>query len=205
MVFFIDTFAIPLSGVVAVREYGSSSAPRARLVSMKTTALLVLALGLGFGVSGCQKEQPVVEATPLATAEVPVDHLAKGELLEGSEKALTILLPRELHVDNAFVQVVYASGNASPENVANYFRARVGDGSVTSGASATLFENVRVAAAPTVYLRIRVQPGPDGVGSSVEIRDITPPPSLNLPDEEARWRSAGLKPNGTLADPKHMQ
>ncbi len=202
--FFIDTFAIPLSGVVAVREYGSSSAPRARSVSMKTTALLVLALGLGLA---CQKEQPVVEATPVvgATAEVPVDHLAKGELLEGSEKALTILLPRELHVDNAFVQVVYASGNASPENVANYFRARVGDGSVTSGASATLFENVRVAAAPTVYLRIRVQPGPDGVGSSVEIRDITPPPSLNLPDEEARWRSAGLKPNGTLADPKHMQ
>jgi len=40
VVFFADTGAIPSSGIVAVREYGSSSAPRARLVSTKTTALL---------------------------------------------------------------------------------------------------------------------------------------------------------------------
>jgi hypothetical protein len=167
-----------------------------------STGVLTIAL-----VVACQKDEPT--PTPAsASVEVeppPVDHLAKGELLEGTDKALTIVLPRVLHVDNAFVHVVYASGNASPEDVANYFRARVRDGSVTPGASATLFENVRVPASPEVLLRIRVQPMQDGIGTSVEIRDVTPPPPMNLPDEESRWKSAGLKPNGTLADPKHMQ
>jgi hypothetical protein len=160
-------------------------------------------------LSACQKDEvqsaPAVVTSTSASAPVPVDHLAKGELLEGSEKALTVVLPRDLHVDNAFVQVVYASGNASPEDVANYFRARVRDGSVTPGASATLFENVRVPATPNVILRIRVQPGANGLGSSVEVRDVTPPPAVDLPDEESRWRAAGLQPNGALADPKHTQ
>lgn len=164
--------------------------------------------GLLLVLAGCEKDEhtdaPPPPVVP-ATASAPVDHLAKGELLEGSEKALTVVLPRDLHVDNAFVQVVYASGSASPEDVANYFRARVRDGSVTPGASATLFENVRVPSSPEVLLRIRVQPKQEGIGTSVEIRDVTPPPPMNLPDEESRWRSAGLKPNGALADPKHTQ
>ena len=40
MAFFVDTGAIPSSGIVAVRDYGSSSTLRARLVSAKTAALL---------------------------------------------------------------------------------------------------------------------------------------------------------------------
>jgi len=41
-VFFADTFVIPSSGIVAVREYGSSSTPRPHSVSTKIAALLVL-------------------------------------------------------------------------------------------------------------------------------------------------------------------
>jgi uncharacterized integral membrane protein (TIGR00697 family) len=37
-VFFADTGTIPSSGIVTVQEYGSSSAPRPRLVSTKTTS-----------------------------------------------------------------------------------------------------------------------------------------------------------------------
>ncbi len=178
--------------------------PFGSMLSLPSNAL---ALALMFACGGCRKDEPnTVDLVPTALASAPpVDHLAKGELIEGTDKALTVVLPRDLHVDNAFVRVVYASGAASPEDVANYFRARVRDGSVTPGASATLFENVRVPAAPDVLLRIRVQPREDGVGTSVEIRDVTPPPSLNLPDDESRWKSAGLKPNGQLADPKHTQ
>jgi hypothetical protein len=39
-VLFADTGALPSSGIVTVREYGSSSAPRHRLVSTKITTLL---------------------------------------------------------------------------------------------------------------------------------------------------------------------
>ena len=41
LLFFADTGAIASSGIVTVREYGSSSAPSARLVSTKTSSLLV--------------------------------------------------------------------------------------------------------------------------------------------------------------------
>jgi len=77
-VFFVDTFAISSSGIVAVQEYDSSSAPRARSVSAKTTALLararrtrcwlvlVLVLGLFlFGLVCCRPP-----AVPEALADV---------------------------------------------------------------------------------------------------------------------------------------
>ena len=32
----------------------------------------------------------------------------------------------------------------------------------------------------------------------IEIRDATPRPAPNLPDEAARWKSVGLTPNGRL-------
>ncbi len=42
---FADTGALPSSGIVAVREYGSSSAPRHRLVSAKAAGDLGSVLG----------------------------------------------------------------------------------------------------------------------------------------------------------------
>jgi hypothetical protein len=148
--------------------------------------------------------QPTASAAPSATP--PVDHLAKGELLEGSAVALVLPLPRGMRIDHAFANVVYASGPFPPEDVANYFRARVRDGSVTPGASATVFESVRFQGSPDTLLTIRVQPGPGGFGStSVEVRNVTPAPAPDLPNEESRWKAAGLKPNGELLDPKHTQ
>jgi hypothetical protein len=46
-VLFADTFAIPASGVVAVREYGSSPRRRPRSVSTKIAALLALVFSVG--------------------------------------------------------------------------------------------------------------------------------------------------------------
>jgi hypothetical protein len=173
-----------------------------RIPTFGTTLLLCAA---------CQEATTDPTPTPssaglAAVPSAPVDHLAKGELLESENLALVLPLPRGMRVDQAFVDVVYASGPYPPEDVANYFRARVRDGSVTPGASATVFENVRLPASPDMLLTIRVQPGPNGFGSTrVEVRNVTPPPSPNLPNEESRWKAAGLKPNGELLDPKHTQ
>ena len=167
-------------------------------------------LGAGallLGAFACKREEelPVLPAASDSVAPVPppVDHLAPGELLEGSEKAFDLWLPRGMHVDGAFVDVVYASGTVPSDGLANYVRARVRDGKVITGATGTVFDRVRLPAAPDVELAIYVRPSP--LGSSIEIRNVTPVRSPDLPDENERWKAAGLKPGGGVLDPTHLQ
>jgi hypothetical protein len=132
----------------------------------------------------------------------PTDHLGADELLEGSQQAFGILLPRALQVKGSFVDVVYATGHASVHALAQYFGARLQDGSMREGAYAATFEHVRVPGKPDVELFIRI--GTVREGASVEIRNSTPPNLLLPPDEAARWRQVGLTPHGRLADPAHL-
>lgn len=157
------------------------------------------------GVLACKREEelPVVPAASASVARAPVDHLAPGELLEGSEKAFELSLPRGMHVDGSFVDVVYASGTVPSDVLANYVRARVRDGKVVTGATGTVFDRVRLPAAPDVELAIYVRPAPQG--SSLEVRNVTPTRSPDLPDENERWKAAGLKPGGGVLDPTHLQ
>ena len=163
-------------------------------------AALTVALGCREKVRGDAKPIAAPSASP-----APVDHLAKGELLESGEKALTLPVPRGMHVDHAFREAVYLSGPVSPEDLANFVRSRVREGTVTSGASATMFEGVRVAAAPDKVLNIRVSRSDTSLDGSLTVTDVTPGPAVNLPDEASRWRAAGLTPSGELLDPKNLQ
>ena len=75
-----------------------------------------LALAAAVATSACKNDDEVTvvgaaSAQPTASA-VPVDHLATGELLEGSAKAFGLVLPRGVRIDAAFSDVVYASGPA---------------------------------------------------------------------------------------------
>ena len=165
-------------------------------------------LGAGallMGVFACKREEelPVLPAASASVAPAPVDHLAPGEVLEGNEKAFALWLPRGMHVDGSFVDVVYASGTVPSDVLANYVRARVRDGKVVTGATGTVFDRVRLPAAPDVELAIYVRPA--ALGSSIEVRDVTPVRSPDLPDENERWKSAGLKPGGGVLDPTHLQ
>lgn len=161
-------------------------------------------------LAGCHRGESETSSGPTASASVkPVDHLAPGELLESKEKAFGIPLPRGIAIEKQFVDVVYASGDASQEAVAKYFAARVTGGQVTSGARGTVFEGVHAPANEALLLRIEVatdNEGPlAGRGTRVTMRDITAPKQPELPDEAARWRAAGLTPDGKLADPSHMK
>jgi hypothetical protein len=40
---------------------------------------------------------------------------------------------------------------------------------------------------------------------TLDVRDITPLPVPDLPNETARWRQVGLTPDGKLADPTHLE
>ena len=172
----------------------------------RARATLALLLFLS-SVGACRKEE-VVEPAPSAAvapdgAAVPKDRLAPGELLEGTEKAFGLTLPRRLHVDQSFVDVVYASGDPQPDAVANYVRARVRMGTVRIGAASTLFERVQIPGSPGREYSIRVAPGERGGGCRVDLRDVTPP--ALPPTEVERWRAVGLTPQGKIIDPTHLE
>ncbi len=137
-----------------------------------------------------------------ASATPPVDHLAPGELIEGSEEAFGIPLPRGVHVDEAFVHVVFASGPLTVHPLVQYFRSRLQDGDLREGESSATFEHVTARAKSDRQLTVHI--AEVRRTAEIEIRDTTPPPSPNLPDEPARWKNVGLTPNGRLADPTHL-
>jgi hypothetical protein len=161
---------------------------------------VVVALLLG-GLS-CKK--PEGDPPPVASA-APVDRLAPGELIPGTKKAFAIVLPRDLTIDQALTEVIYASGPVGASDLANFIRSRVQDGDVSVGATATVFDHVRAIDDPSRLLFIRIYPGPMGRGARMEVRNVTPPPVPNLPSEEERWKQMGLSPDGKILDPHHLQ
>jgi len=176
-----------------------------RILAAAVPAFLALAPACHRPPPGDESEEraPKTVVAPAATAAAPADHLAPGELVEGSNQAFGVVLPRVLEVKGAFVDVVYAAGRASVHALAQYFRSRLQDGSFREGAEAATFEHVNVRGKPGLELLVRIIRARDG--ANVEIRNSTPPVVPSLPDEAARWKQVGLTPHGRLADPTHME
>ncbi|MDP8999285.1 MAG: hypothetical protein M3O46_04165 [Myxococcota bacterium] len=171
------------------------------------------ALGLLIAAaSGCRKPVPVTEPEPeassasaLSTPDVtplPVDHLGPDELAEGTEQAFGVVLPRALAVKGSFAEVVYASAPASVHALTQYFRGRLQGGVLREGATAATFEHVKVRGKPGLELVVRIARAAGE--TSVEMRNATPPPAPDLPDEASRWKQVGLTPAGRLLDPSHL-
>ncbi len=169
-------------------------------------------VGMAALLGACRAAAPVEneETAPAAapsssgesTAALPVDHLAPGELLAGGEQAFGVALPRGIVVAGSFAAVVYATGAFAVHPLVQYFRARLEGGVLREGPVAATFEHVGVRGKPGLELVVRIGLVPGG--SSIEVRDATPPTAPILPDEAARWRQVGLTPNGRLADPSHL-
>ena len=167
---------------------------------------VAIALAGGAAASGCHpaKPEPVQAAPRGASSEAPpLDRLAAGELFEGSAKAFGLVLPRDLRVDGAFADKVYASGRASVHPVVLYLQSRLQDGDLREGEHSATFDCVRVRALPGPELRVHI--AQTGEGVAVTFEDFTPPEIPVLPDETARWRHVGLTPDGRLADPTHVE
>jgi hypothetical protein len=154
---------------------------------------------------GCKRHEPDTDLAQSAASALPVDRLAPGELVQGDQKVFAIVLPRDMKVDQALPDVTYASGPIGASDLANYVRARVRDGVVTVGATATVFDKVRANDDPSRLLFIRIFSGPMGRGARMEVRNVTPPPLPNLPNEAERWKQMGLTPDGKILDPTHLQ
>jgi hypothetical protein len=163
-------------------------------------------------MSACARHRPDdgPESSPTARpaqsnepGATPVDHLAPGELVEGSQKAFGLTLPRELHVTQSFVDVVSATGPVSVHSLVRYLSTRLEGGSVREGTDAATFQHVAVKGAPGLELLVHI--GSVLGGSRVEIHTVPHPPAAQLPDEQSRWRQVGLTSQGKVIDPAHFE
>lgn len=174
---------------------------------------LLLSVSVLVALGACKNDPVTIVTPPSATASAsapPADHLAPNELLEGSAKAFGLVLPLGVRIDAAFADVVFASGHVNDEAAVKYVRARVREGKVIrpdfAGDGRTKFDHVRVPATPDREYVVFVGPERGTVGGTkIEIRDVTPTKAPPLPDDAARWRNAGLSPNGAVLDPSHLQ
>ena len=167
--------------------------------------LAVAALAAGCHRSSDLQGSPAAAASAaavLSTTPVPADHLAPGELLEGTDKAFEVTLPRGLHVDGRFADLVVTSGPFTVPQLVGYFRPRVQSGDLSEGPASATFDRVTTLGHPERPLSVHITRAGDG--SHVDIRDVTPPALPPLPDVTARWKHVGLTPTGRLVDPTHL-
>jgi hypothetical protein len=163
-----------------------------------------LGLAVLLFLAGCGRHDDAAPTAPPAPSATPVDSLGPGELIPGDKRAFGLLLPRDVKVDQALTEVIFASGPVSASDLANYVRARVRDGTVGIGATATVFDQVRAVDDPTRLLFIRIISGPSGRGARIEVRNVTPRVAPELPNDVERWKQFGAGPDGKILDPQHL-
>ncbi len=160
---------------------------------------------LGLCACNASPEQTVAPANASASAGPPVDHLAKGELAQGTDKLFGLPIPRKMRVERRFIDAAHASGPVSPEDLSNYVRQRVSVAQVEIGAARTVFPRVLIHGGdPKRTYRIEVSPRAGG-GAELEVRDITPKPVPSGMSDAELWRRAGRNPDGTPIDPKALE
>lgn len=136
-----------------------------------------------------------------------MDQLAPNEVVEGQDKAFALPLPRYARVTGRFQTSITVRSHLTPEDLANFVRARVKEGKVVAGGAATTFENVVVPNEPGRRLTIDVRRATitGDARSEMTVRDTTPPPVEPGLTDEQRWKKAGFGPDGKLLDPKNSE
>jgi hypothetical protein len=165
-------------------------------------ALLALVL-LSACAGGCRRHRAIDDPPPTPPPRVPVDTTLPGELAEGKEQAFGVPLPRVMRVTGRFADVVMAAGPVAPDQVANFFRSRVKADKIETGPMKTVFSNVTVKSQPDATIVIEVGGRPGMTHLTVRSIALPRPGDSSSPDE--RMRRLGLNPDGTLADPTHLQ
>jgi hypothetical protein len=166
------------------------------------------AIGLAILAVACDATRTNVEPAPSAGVVavkppmLPGDHLAPGELLEGTQEAYGIKLPQLVKVDEVFSDETAASGPVALHPLVDYLRARVTGGELREGTDSATFEHVTAPGKPQPELQIHLARSRDVM--RIVFRDATPPVLPPLPDDTARFKRAGLSPSGRILDPTHL-
>jgi hypothetical protein len=170
----------------------------------------VVLVAVGGASLGCKKAPPPEESSSGSPSPSsgdkarPVDHVAAGELLEGTEMAFGLALPRAAHVEGAFSDVVLVTMRASVDSLVAYFRARVREGTLRKGNQSATFEHAKVPGKPGLEVSVQLR-ALSPQESRIEVRDTTPVPGTAKATPEETWRALGMKPNGQPLDPTRVE
>jgi hypothetical protein len=164
-------------------------------------ALLTLGCGRRGGsrpAPGSSTAAPSVEELPL-----PTDHALPDELAEGSDEVFGLPIPRRMKITGRYSDMVSASGDVPAEMVANYVRRRVIAAHVETGPGKTVFDRATSREHPSKVMRIDVIARSSS--TDIYVRDQSVPSARDGLTPEERWKQLGLKPDGTLLDPAHLE
>lgn len=161
--------------------------------------LAVACAALALSGTACKRKR-VEGGAPAPSSSA--DHLTKGEIPEGSQRAFTLALPLHSAIKATFPGSVHVASAHSYEELAVFVKARIKDGKTRSSSSETMFEQVVATRDASKTLTIQVLPAPI-VGeykSQMVVTDVTPAPEPPGLTDADRWRKAGLTPDGKQID-----
>jgi hypothetical protein len=144
-----------------------------------------------------------VGATAPTAAAPPLDHLAPGELVEGTEQAFGLTLPRGVHVESSDKGDVRAVGLVTLHSFVKYLRTHVQESDLDEGDQYANLRKVKLHGQPGALFQMHLSPV-GFRGTMLLMQDVTPVPMQDLPNEPERWKAVGLTPNGKVLDPTHL-
>jgi hypothetical protein len=164
----------------------------------------VLLLALASCLSPSCKDRPkkAVSEAPVPAPPAP-DRLAPGQLLEGDQVVFGLRLPERTRLAAVFRDSLSAEGPYSPEDLAAYLKPRLDVAHVEMAGARILFPRARIRGAKADIYRVELIPS--GQGTTLRLRNITPPPAEQGLSEAERWRRVGLTPSGELIDPHGLE
>ena len=178
-----------------------------RMARHGPSAAAVALLG-ALALVACKKDKPVNQdtASPTTTVapRIPRDHIASGELVEGSAKVYALPLPYGFNVTAVSKEGTNAYGDAPKDEVVESILSRVRDGKATEHEGINNFVGVKVPAEPARLLDIEVRDAPR-YGTLILVKDVTPPPPAVPTAQEEILKAAGLDPKGHVTDPSKLE
>lgn len=166
-----------------------------------TRAVSLLALCL---LAACSRKTEASETAPSpadsASAEVPLDRLAPGELEPGNESAFGLPIPKGMHVARRFEGSAHVAGKIDRDELVSYLKRRLNTSVTTYQRQRIIFPNVTLPENPGSSFSLEVWTDKDVTWFRIDETTVKQPPK-GLTEAE-RWRRAGRNPDGTPLEQK---
>ncbi len=184
--------------------------PKRAMTRHSGTALAgVWLVGL-LAMASCKSEEQDLDwrAPPAVDAQKPIarspDRLPPGELMEGTEAAFGLSVPKGMQLTAPTQTLRRFAGRVDFDELTRYVRDRISARHAELRKDSLFFETARVRGGdPNRSYAITLRK--TAAEQVVLIEDITRAPSLDPEGSDLGWNRAGLKPNGELIDPSAME